>query len=153
MFFFEFDFRLHTDLSTLDRRSGPSAQYFEFTRGPYGGEHWLPGSAFILEYTFCLVEGIFEKCVPGFDHFSYVEVSGSQWELILGDLAALRAALIEAGETSRVALPYAEFPSVRPSFEHNWVAYQPKLASLLFSLDQWVIEALARYGSVSVLGL
>jgi hypothetical protein len=100
-----------------------------------------------------LIEGPFEEHAPAYNHFGYAEVPSSQWELILGDLAALRAALIEAGETSRVALPYGYTLTVQPSFEQNWAANQPKLASLLFSLDQWIIETLARYGSVSVLGL
>jgi hypothetical protein len=148
-FFFELDFRLHADPSRI---SGP--HWFELAPGrPPEGKCRQPGSRFISEFTFCLIEGIFEEHAPAYTHWGYAEVPRSQWELILADLAALRAALIEAGETSRVALPYAEFPSVQPSFEQNWAANQPKLASLLFSLDQWLIETLARYGSVSVLGL
>jgi hypothetical protein len=151
----EFDFRLHTDLSTLARGPGHEhhTQYFELAPGPYKRKHWQPGSRFIDEFTFSLSEGIFVEHAPAYDHFSYAEVSGSQWILILGDLAALRAALIEAGETSRVVLPYGFSLTVQPSFEQDWAANQSKLASLLFSLDRWLIETLARYGSVSVLGL
>jgi hypothetical protein len=149
MDFFEFDFRLHTDRSKI---SGP--HWFELAPGKVPEEKYLhPESRFISEFTFCLIEGPFEKHARAFTHWGYAEVSGSQWELILGDLAALRAALIEAGETSRVALPYAEFPSVQSSFEQDLAANRRKLASFLFSLDQWLVETLARYGSVSVLGL
>ena len=88
MDFFEFDFRFHTDLSTLARGKGREhhTQYFELAPGPYKRKHWQPGSRFIDEYTFSLIEGPFEEHVPGYDHFSYVEVPSSQWELILGDL-------------------------------------------------------------------
>jgi hypothetical protein len=155
MDFFEFDFRFHTDLSTLAKGPGHQhhTQYFELVPGPYKRKHWQPGSRFIDEYTFSLIEGPFEEHAPAYDHFSHAEVSGSEWILILGDLAALRAALIEAGEISRVTLPYGGSLTVQPAFEQNWAANQPKLASLLFSLDEWIIETLARYGSVSVLGL
>jgi hypothetical protein len=149
----EFDFRLHTDLSTLARWPGYYTQYFELAPGPYERKHWQPGSAFIDEYTFSLIERPFEEHAAGYNHFGCADVSCPQWELILADLATLRAALIEAGETSRVALPYGGTLHVETDFEQNWAANQPKLASLLFSLDQWVIKTLARYGSVSVLGL
>jgi hypothetical protein len=50
------------------------------------------------EFMFCLIEGIFEEHAPPYTHWGYAEVPGSQWELILGDLAALRAALMEAAD-------------------------------------------------------
>ena len=144
----EFDFQLHADPSEV---TGP--HWFELAPGPYERKHWQPGSRFISEFTFCLIEGIFERHAPAFDHFSYAEVPGSQWKIILADLAILRAALVEAGETAKVALPYGYTLRVQPDFEQNWAANQRQLASLLSSLDQWLRETLALNDSISVLGL
>jgi hypothetical protein len=85
---FDFDFRLHADVSTL-----VGTQYFELAPGAYQRHHRVPGSRFIHEYTFCLIEGIFEERVPKYNHFGSAEVPRSQWKLILGDLVTLRTAL------------------------------------------------------------
>ncbi|HEY6420449.1 MAG TPA: hypothetical protein VIX59_15755 [Candidatus Binataceae bacterium] len=145
---FEFDFRLHADPSRL-----VGTQYFELALGAYKGAHRLPGSRFINEYTFSLIEGIFEEHVPKYDHFGCVEVPRSQWKLILGDLATLCMALAQARETARVALPYGGTLRVRSSFDHNLAANQRQLASLLFALEQWLSETLTLNEVVSVLGL
>jgi hypothetical protein len=145
---FEFDFRLHADTSTL-----VGTQYFELTPGPYKRKHWLSGSRFIDEFTFSLIEGIFEEHVPGYNHFRCVEVARSQWKLILGDLATLRRVLSQDRETAVVVLPYGGTLSVQDSFEQNFAANQHQLASLLFALEQWLSQTLALNDVVSVLGL
>lgn len=53
---FAFDFRLHTDTTRLE-----GTQYFEFVPGLYAGQHWVPGSCYVDEYTFALFEGVFER--------------------------------------------------------------------------------------------
>jgi hypothetical protein len=144
---FEFDFRLHADVSTL-----VGTQYFELAQGAYQGHHWVPGSRFIHEYTFSLIEGIFEKRVPEYDHFGCVEVPRSQWKLVLGDLMTLRSTLADTRETARVALPYGGTSRVQASFEED-LANQRQLTSLLFALEQWLSETLPMNEAVSVLGL
>ena len=147
--FFEFDFRLHADPSKI---TGP--HWFELVPGPPPeAKCRLPGSRFINEFTFCLIEGIFEQYAASYDHFSYGEVSSSQWKMIVADLATLRAALVKAGENAKVALPYGGTLRVQTDFEQNWATNQGQLASLLFSLDQWLRETLAVNDSISVLGL
>jgi hypothetical protein len=98
---FEFDFRLHADVSTL-----VGTQYFELAPGACQGHHWVSGSRSIDEYTFSLIEGIFEERIRKYDDCGCVEVPRSQWKLILGDIATLRSALTETRGTTKVALPY-----------------------------------------------
>ena len=147
----EFDFRLYADPSIL-----VGTQYFELAPGPYEGEHWLPESRFIDEYTFCLIEGIFEEHVPGYNHFGCVEVPRSQWKSILGDLVSLRTGLSQVRETATVALPYGgtlKRLRLRTSFERNLAVNQRQLAALLCALKQWLSETLALNDLISVLGL
>ncbi len=151
---YKFDFRLRVDSSTL---VGP--HYFGLAPGPYDrttyeGKHRRPGSRFIDEFTFCLFEGIFERYVPAYDHFACVEVTRSQWKLILRDLVTLRTVLSQIRVPATVALPYGT--TLRPylqEFEQNWAANQRELASLLFNLEQWLNETLTLHEVVSVLGL
>ena len=145
---FDFDFRLHADVSTL-----VGTQYFELAPGVSQRHHRVPGSRFIHEYTFCLIEGIFEERVPKYNHFGSAEVLRSQWKLILGDLLTLRSALIEKRETAKVALPYGGTLRVKALFEEGLAANQRQLTSLLFALEQWLSETLALNEVVSVLGL
>ena len=102
----EFDFQLHADPSEV---TGP--HWFELAPGPYERKHWQPGSRFISEFTFCLIEGIFERHAPAFDHFSYAEVPSSQWKIILADLAILRAALVEAWRNRQSCVAIRLYPA------------------------------------------
>lgn len=142
----DFDFRLHVDRSLL---SGTC--YFEFAPGPYSGRCWAPGSRFIHEYTFCLFEGILEKHAQGFGHFSFVEVPRAQWELILRDLAALRAALTQDG--GRAALPYGSTWKAQDAFEQSLPANQRALATLLSELETWLRQVCVEHEVISVLGI
>ncbi len=108
---FQFDFRLHVDRSTMS-----GTQYFELLPGRYTGKHWNQQSRFVHECTFCLIEGVIEKHVPGYDHWGFVEASRTAWETVLLDLASLRAALEQREKSSRVTLPYGSVLRVQERF-------------------------------------
>jgi hypothetical protein len=135
----EFDFRLHTDRSSLT-----GTQYFEFAPGRYTRKHWAAGSRFIDEYTFSLIEGIFERRVADFDHFVFVEVPRPTWQPILRDLAALRAALDDSVSGAGVPLPYGFTLKVQSAFEEALEANQRALATLLVDLKSWLDEELTK---------
>ncbi len=142
----EFDFRFHAD------RSGcTGTQYFELTPGPYRSAHWVPGARFIDEYTFCLFEGIFEKRVPDYDHFAYVDVLRPQWKLIMADLSALCERLLRA-ENDVVDLPYGSTLRVEHDFALD-VANKHRLATLISELQEWLGEKSGDHDCISVLGL
>jgi hypothetical protein len=145
---FEFDFRLHADRSAMT-----GTQYFELVPGPYDLKHWVTGARFVHEYTFCLIEGIFERRVPEYDHFAFVDVPRSQWGPIIGDLSALRAALSTACERAGPALPYGATLNVQPFFERDPEGNKRQLASLLLALVEWLGETLIWNEVISVLGL
>ncbi len=145
---FEFDFRLHDDPSVL-----VGTQYFELVPGPYDGKHWGREARFIHEYTFAVIEGVFEKHAPNYDHFAIVEITRAQWALILGGLVKLRSDLTQAAESYRVTLPCGRTLNVQSSFELNWRANQHSLTTLLSDLELWLHQTLMKCEMVSVLGL
>jgi hypothetical protein len=143
----EFDFRFHAD------RSGCiGTQYFEFMPGPYGGSHWVPSGRFIAEDTFCLFEGIFERRVPGYDHFAFVDVPRTQWNLILTDISALHEQLLRANRNG-VDLPYGNTLGVAEVFRRDVAGNQHRLAALLSEVEAWARETLIVHDCISVLGL
>jgi hypothetical protein len=142
-----FDFRLHAD------RSGCSGtQYFEFVPGPYRNAHWVPGARFIHEDTFCLFEAIFEKRVPDYDHFAYVNVPRPQWSPILRDISELRARLHRANEIG-VDLPYGSTLRVEEAFAADLQSNLDGLSTLLTELEGWLHETLIVHDCISILGL
>jgi hypothetical protein len=143
----QFDFRLHEDRSGL-----AGTQYFEFAPGRYR-KPWAPGSRYIHEYTFSLVEGVLESRVPGYDHFAFVEVPRPMWLPILRDLAVLRAALDDSATGARVTLPYGFTLNVQAAFEEALETNQRALSALLVDLESWLHRTLADHDVVSVLGL
>ena len=142
-----FDFRLHAE------RSGWSGtQYFEFVPGPYRHAHWVAGARFIQEYTFCLFEGIFEKRVPDYDHYAYVNVLRPEWTPILRDISDLRARLLQANE-GVADLPYGSTLRVEEAFVANSRTNQRALSALVAELEGWLRETLVVHDCISVLGL
>jgi hypothetical protein len=145
---FEFDFRLYADCSLLTE-----TVYFELAPDRYSGKCWAPGSRFLHEYTFCLFEGIFEKRAPGYDHFGFVEIPRVQWQLIIGDIVTLRAALVQAIDTQQVTLPYGSTLKVQGPFELALAANQRALAALLTDLEVWLRQTCSEHEVISVLGI
>lgn len=143
-----FDFRLHADCSTL-----MGTQYFELAPGRYTGQHWATGARFIHEHTFSLIEGIFERQVPDYDHFAFVDVSRPTCQLILRDLTSLRVALEESAEGARVSVPFGGTLKVQSSFEQALESNQRVLATLLADLESWLHHTLADHDEISALGL
>ena len=144
----QFDFRLHVDRSTMS-----GTQYFELLPGRYAGRHWNQQSRFIHEYTFCLVEGIFQKHVPAYDHWGLVEVSRPAWEVILRDLASVRAGLEDRARSAPAPLPYGTVLRVQASFEEALDTNERALAKLIAEMDQWLRQVLRTQEIISILGL
>jgi hypothetical protein len=143
----EFDFRFHPDRSKCT-----GTQYFEFLPGPYMGAHWVPGARFIDEYTFCLFEGIFERRVPDYDHFGFLNIGGLQWDPILADLTNLRLALTKA-DWNEVEMPFGSTLRIEEAFRIELPNNQRGLIALLSEMDDWIRGTLRDHGSISLLGL
>ena len=106
---------------------------------------WLPGSRFIHEYTFCLMEGIFANHVPHYDHSAFVEVPREHWPVILADLATLHHSLERANSDT---LPYGSTLRLQ-----DREVDQPALATLISELTAWLRVTLTTHDSISILGL
>lgn len=137
-----FDYCFHTDPRALS-----GTQYFEFLPGPYRHQCWLPGSRFIHEYTFCLLEGIFAKHLPHYDHYAFIEVPGTQWPAVLADLDHLHGSL-EQASSEALGLPYGATLSLE-----DWEVDRRALATLIAELTAWLRVTLATHDSISILGL
>jgi hypothetical protein len=116
------------------------------------GAHWLPGARFIDEYTFCLFEGVFERRVPDYDHFSFAEIPRLQWNVILADLAELRSSLVRA-DGNEVEMPFGRTLRVEGSFLSDLASNQRDLIALLSDMDDWIRGTLHDYDSICLLGL
>jgi hypothetical protein len=143
----QFDFRLHKDTAELH-----GTQYFELAPGKYTGKHWQAGSRFIDECAFSLFEGIFEKRIPGYDHFGWVAVQRQHWDQVLRDVAVLRTTLNDVhGEPAD--LPLGSTLMVQPAFQMASRENQRALDRLLAELEAWLSETLVENEAISVLGL
>lgn len=145
---FRFDFQMHTTPSTLK-----GTQYFEFVPGPYDGRHWQLGAVFVDEYTFSLFEGIFERRVADYDHFSLMEIDASTWRLIVEDLQSLREVLTSDQSEQGVNLPFSSSLKVEDYSSANRKQNRHELALLLVQLVQWLEQTLIRQPVISLLGL
>lgn len=102
--------------------------------------------------NFCIIEGIFKKRIPAYDHCGLVEVSRPAWEVILRDLASLREAS-EDPDRSVPGLPHGSLLPVQASFEASLDANQRALARLIAEMDQWLRQILETQEVLSILGL
>jgi hypothetical protein len=143
----EFDFRFHADRSAC-----VGTQYFEIVPGPYRGAHWVKGGRFIDEYTFSLFEGIFEKRIPDYDHFAFVNIHRPHWNAILSDISELRERLLQP-DLDQVELPYGSTLRIGEAFGLDVANNGRCLAALLSALEDWLRETLIVHECISVLGL
>lgn len=125
--------------------------YFEFVPGPYRGQHWVPDGRLIHEETFCLIEGVFEKHMPSFNHFAFNDIPHANWMRILTDLSKLRGRLVQI-DSLNIDLPFGHTWRPEEEFRRGAAENQRALAMLLLELETWARETLAVHDCVSVLG-
>ena len=128
--------------------------YFEFLPGRYDQKCWNEGSVFLSEEAFDLIEPIFLRRVPEFDHYAFVEINRSRWSLIVGDLEVLTERLAtvngvdELRDLVRVTNAFDEH-DLRTAF----VEYKRLIRQMLTDLAAWLRGQASRHEIISVLGM
>jgi len=128
--------------------------YFELLPGRYRGQCWNDGSVFLAEDVFGLVEPIFTRHEPRFDHHSFVEITRLTWEKIIADfdrLAELAKTAKDIGEL-RGCVGFLFAPTER-EFATDFRANAEALSRMAKELSSWLMEQLEWYKVVSVLGI
>lgn len=128
--------------------------YFELLPGPYEGKCWGDNSVFISEEIFGLIEPIFEKHIPNFDHFSFMQVERNIWIAIIRSLKKLAEDLENWADLKcRQEVLTLWDEQRRVSFEKELPDSVGNLLNLVQELVIWSEKTLKVYPLISVLGL
>jgi hypothetical protein len=128
--------------------------YFELLPGKYGGKCWTDKSVYLAEEVFSLIEPIFARRVPMYDHYSFVGIRRPEWDRILADFDLFAKALGEAESTSDLNgyLGFL-FTTSQEEFSQHFRTNADALADLLRNLIGWLTEQLRSHECISVLGM
>ena len=128
--------------------------YFEFLRGRYQDTCWQPGSVFLDEDSFGYIERYFQKHLPSYDHYSFVQVNGSLWRDILSDLRSLVDFLGTDPSAPELSHRISYFSlEAESNFFSDRSGNVARLRTTVRELCDWVEENLPEYEMISVLGI
>ena len=128
--------------------------YIELLPGKYNGQCWNDGSLFIEEEVFELIEPIFERHEPQFDHYSFVCIQEPAWERIIAGLERLAERAEKATDVSDLRGDVGFlFRSTEAEFVRDFRANAGALARLSRELAAWLRQQLRDHECVSVLGM
>lgn len=128
--------------------------YFELLPGEYKGQCWNDESVFLSEEVFGLIEPLFVRHHPGFDHYSFVGIRRPAWERVLTDLERLAARAETAtgvGDLRGDVMFY--YPLIEAAFTREFRDNADSLARMARDLAAWVKGQLSEHECVSVLGM
>ena len=127
--------------------------YFEFVPGGYTGNHWQENAVYLSDEVFELIEPVFVKVIPSFGRYSPNEISRINWELIINEFQALKAALVQASALAEVReRMWCSKKFERLLFEH-FDTSRCAVLKLMTDLNAWLDVQLATHETVSVLGI
>lgn len=140
---------LHTSTATLE-----GTAYFEFLPGKYQNKCWNEASVFLDEEAFGYVEPIFERLVPDYDHYAFVEVQRPRWSPIRAELGRLlwllNAAPSDGDLSENIGFRFRDT-------QEKFFAGRPQTIEdvrvMIVDLDTWLERILRDHESVSLLGL
>jgi hypothetical protein len=140
---------LLTDVRTLR-----GTCYFEFLPGRYSNKCWSVDSVFLTEDVFAHIEPTFEKHRPNFGHYSFTDISRSQWSPIISDLTRMRDFLASQPVPAEV-FGHVGFFTARhkDAFAEDFGRNVSELRSTIVDLVQWITRTLESHDAISVLGL
>ncbi len=128
--------------------------YIELAPGKYQGKHWESTSLFFDEEIFGLIEPIFEKHVPNYDHYSMNDADSTAWVKIIYDLNSLVSSLDSASEFSEILGKVGFiFSGTRDSFQTEFLVKKHELQQLVIELTGWAEEKIGTHGSIAILGI
>jgi hypothetical protein len=129
--------------------------YLELQAGPFTGDHWKDGSAFIREQVFGYVEPVFVRHLPGLNPYGPSHIGSSTCRQIVTDLRTLghNAQLAKSiAELREAGVGFSE-SGLDAEFEVLFRANADAVAQLACNMADWIEDAVSRAESVSILGL
>jgi hypothetical protein len=137
-----------------DRSAAKGGEYFELLPGLYAGKCWNDGSLYIEEEVFGLIEPVFQRHAPMYDHYGFTEVRGASCGEIAAELGRMRSILEQAGCTKDLRGSVGFYcVGTEERFAANWRASAASLARMADELALWMTSAASEHGCISVLGI
>ncbi|GAB6096438.1 hypothetical protein JCM14469_26910 [Desulfatiferula olefinivorans] len=128
--------------------------YIELSLGKYQGKHWEKTSLFFEEEVFGLIEPIFEKIAPNYDHYNMNDIDSNSWDNILSELKALNALLESTNDFEDILGKVGFiFAGSRDYFQNHLLSCKDQLIKLITELVEWVENNIKEHGCIAVLGI
>ena len=128
--------------------------YFELSLGKYRRVHWEDTSLFFDEEVFGLIEPIFERHVPGYDHYDMMDADSNAWKRINEDLLTLKETLDNSNDINGILGHVGfVFSGSRDYFANHYDQCKSQLISLIEDLVNWSSDNIKQHGHIAVLGL
>ncbi len=138
----------------VDKSDLDGTGYFELSPGRYEGKHWQNGCLFFDEEIFGLIEPIFKKCIPNYDHYDMNDAGSDAWRVIVDDLEQLSSQLRGAREfeelLGKVGFAYAD---TEKTFCREFDERKVELAAMIDKLVAWANREIEKHGCIAVLGM
>ncbi|WP_444944351.1 hypothetical protein ACJJIK_04530 [Microbulbifer sp. ZKSA006] len=128
--------------------------YIELSLGKYQGKHWEETSLFFDEEIFGLIEAIFERNIPGYDHYSMNDADSKSWNKIIAELNELNELLRSARNFNEIIGNVSfVFGGTRDYFQNNFQPCKDQLQEMISELVAWAETHIKEYGHIAVLGI
>ena len=112
--------------------------YIELSLGKYQGKHWEETSLFFDDEVFGLIEPIFEKYAPNYDHYSMNDIDSNSWNNIISDLRTLRELLKSTDKFEDLFGKVGFiFGGSRDYFQNHFHSCKDQLGNVIYELVEW----------------
>ena len=128
--------------------------YMEVFPGKYTGGCWHEESIYFEEEAFRPIEYIIEGVVPGYSHYSFIDIEKDQWTRIIERLRQLVVFIRNAQEPWEVEAD-VHFMSERTQreFDSDFSNNKDQLIKMISEFCEWLETRLESTQSIAVLGL
>jgi len=128
--------------------------YIELSLGKYQGKHWEETSLFFDEEIFGLIEMIFERNVPGYDHYGMNDADAESWKKVISELKELSLFLDSSAKfTDIVGKVDFIFSGTRDFFQNHFQRCKIQLHEMSNELVTWAAINIKKHGHIAVLGI
>jgi hypothetical protein len=128
--------------------------YFEFIPGKYDNQCWLDDSIYIDEKIFGLIESIFSKNVPNYNHSAFTNVHKKTWESILSELQNIQTVVSTSTSVEDLGGSLG-FPidNDKALFQEAFSDNKLALIQLLNEFSAWIEQTLTVQDYIAILGI
>jgi len=128
--------------------------YIELSLGKYQRKHWEDTSLFFEEETFGLIEMIFERNIPGYDHYSMNDADSESWYKVIAELKELEALLDVTDEfDDLIGKVGFVFGGTRDYFQNHFQLSKAQLQKMVSELTAWAEKNIVEHQHIAILGI